>query len=138
MLKSEHIEVDSVTFTDTTIKVSGTTKDKEVMRTFSLSAKDAPHPDLVNERKELGRIIASIIELDTVNQERCVIDKIKFDSKAGTYNITLSLKIQGITPSPKITLKNCNDITRLDGLVLFNEAAKYISGEKTAQLVMEF
>lgn len=139
MLKSEYMKLESVTFTTGAVKVAGEYDDGEqVLKFGTLSSKEVPHPDLTEQRVELGRIVASVIELDTVNQERAWIDKIKFDHKTGEYTIDMSLRIPGITPSPKISLKNFNDITRLDGEAIFEEAAKFITNEKVAQLAMDY
>lgn len=138
MIQSDNLTVKSCTFGKKSISVKGDYKEGSNIRGLRLTDDEKPHPDLLEERKRLGAIVAKIIELDEPTQERCYVDKISVNHKTGEYNITLSLRIPEIQPNPTIDVKKFNDVTRGDTEVLLNEAAEYICGEKRAQSAMEF
>lgn len=138
MFDSTQLEVESISFTNTVITVTGLAKEGDVKRSFTLKGKDAPHPDLNAEREKVALTVAVVLELDEETQKKCRIDKLKYNRETGEYDITMALLIPGMAPPPKITINKCNDLTAYDGKGLLDEAAMYISGEKTAQLAFEY
>ena len=138
MITSDKLTVNEAKFTARKTSVKGIYKDGNNERGIGLGDDQPAHPDLMEERKRLGGIVAKIIELDEVNAEKCVVDKISLNRKKGEFSIDLSLRIPELQPNPKIQVKRFNDITRQDAEPLFKEAAMYACNEKRAQSAIDF